>query len=853
MRDPARESGRLRVLADQLGRDVAFAWRRLRATPVFLVFAVASLSLGVGVTSAVFSAMTSLMWRPLSVADADRIAVLIGATPYGRQPTWRGPVLSRPDFDDLRATATSFSSLAATKLQQTTMTGAGLSEVPQVEAVTGPYFEALGVAASLGRVLQPADDRPGAPAVVVLGHRFWQTKLNADPAIIGRVVRIAGQPFEIVGVAQASFGGLGDQFMTVTAAWVPLVAAASFGPTPSSAAEAARRDRPELSVLGRLTPGRSVEEAGAELSAIGQRLDVVSPRRRRQANGSTAPLSRMWTAKTAADVNAEITDVQTPISAIIVGLVGLVLMVACTNLANLVLARGSSRRHEFAVRRALGASRRRLVQEQLAESVLLAGFGTVGAYLVTRYLLVALAMDLPVAQAFVIQITPRLDGRVLLVAGAAMAVSLVVFGLVPALHLSRVPLRAVLATEAGTGAPRWRTRRSLISWQVAISAAFFLVAGFGAEVIVAQARHDSGVDVDRLALGFVDFHQAPWNETTARRAIEAVLQEGRRQPAIDSLALSSGMPFGVPTGSYLDVTTLDKPFNGTQRGEVADLLAATPGIFRTLDVAILQGRAFDERDSATEPSVVVVSEHTARALFGTTAAVGRQILSRGAMNTTDRTTVTTRTIIGVARDTDTTFLFLRGESLVYLPFAQHYEPRLVLLARATGDPAPLVATLRRIVSHVDPDLAMDARAGTGPLMLTGMYVFIRILASLTASLALLALILSMVGLYGVLTHLVSRRTREMGIRMALGADAGRIRRLVLGDGLRPVLEGLALGLCVGLLARLAIRAQYRLPFGAMDVVALVLSPVPLVLSALLACYLPARRACHVEPNVALRE
>lgn len=815
------------------------------------MFAVASLALGVGVTSAIFSAIQSILWTPISVQDPQQLVVLVGMTSYGNSPTFHGPVISRLDFDDVRAEATSFSSLAATAVQLPAMTGDGLSVVPLIETVSGSYFDTVQVSPALGRVLQPADDRPDAPAVVVLGYRFWQTTFAADPSVVGRMVRIAGRPFEVVGVAAESFGGLSYQMLTLTQAWVSLAAATAFSAALAPAPEDARRNRPQLSVVGRLAPGRSVQAAGVELGAISRRLDQAWPLRRGLPNGNTVSFARSWSVRAAADINQDVNNVQTPTSLIVVGLVALVLVVACTNLANLVLGRGTSRRHEFAVRRAMGASRARLVREQLIESLMLAGLGALGAFLVIRVLLTLLALDLPVAQALVVKLAPTLNGAVLVVATLAMAASLAVFGLAPALQLSRVDMRSVLAADAGAAAPRWRGRRHLISWQVAISAAFFMIAAFGSEVIVAQARHDSGVDVERLALGLVDFRHAPWTEARARVAIETVQQQGRQQPAIEDIAVASNVPYGLPLGSYLAVTTPDRPFSASERGDTCELIAGTPSIFRTLGISIVNGRGFSERDDAEAPAVAIVSEETARTMFGTTDVVGRRLLSRTGLAGSD-TAVTTLSIVGVARDTDVTRLFDRRGGVAYLPLAQHYEPLLVVVARAAKDPAPVVATLRRIVSEADPDLALTS-AGTGPLMLAGLYTLVRMLATLSASLAALAMVLSMAGLYGVLTHLIARRTREIGIRMALGADSGRIRRLVIADGMRPVAMGLAFGLLLGVLARLAIRAIYRVPLGPMDALAMTLALVPLIASALVASYLPARRASSVAPNVALRE
>ena len=603
--------------------------------------------------------------------------------------------------------------------------------------------------------------------------------------------------------------------------------------------------------MGRLAPGRTVQAAGVELGAIAKRLDQSWPLHRRLANGNAMTFARSWTVRAASDINADVNDVQTPVSLIIVGLVALVLVVACTNLANLVLGRGAARRYRFAVRRAMGASRARLVREQLIESVWLAGLGALGAYVVVRVLLVVLALDLPVSQTFVVKLTPTLFGTVLLVAAIAMAASLAVFGFAPALQLSRVDMRSALATEAGAAAPPWRFRRHLISGQVAISAAFFMIAAFGAEVIVAEAQHDSGVDIDRLALGLVDFRHSPWNEARARVAIDTIIQQGRQQPAIDDIAIASNVPYGWPLSSYLNITTLDRAFSASERGDTVELIAGTPGIFHTLGVQIVRGRAFTERDDADSPPVVIVSEELARSLFGTTDVVGRRLLSRQGLEATEAP-VTAVTIVAVARDTDTTHLFNRRGGIAYLPLAQHYEPLLVVVLEPSATRRQSCRRYGASWARPIPDLALTS-AGTGPLVLAGLYTLVRILATLSASLAALAMMLSMAGLYGVLTHLMARRTREIGVRVALGADPGRIRRLVIADGMRPVAVGLAFGLLLGVLARLAIRAVYRVPLGPMDALAMAVALLPLIASALLASYLPARRASNIAPSVALRE
>lgn len=310
----------LTSLLDQLAREARFSWRRLRSAPVFTAFAVASLSLGVGVTSAIFSAVQSVLWQPIDVPHAEEIAVLIGATPYSTQPTWRLPVMSRLDFDDARASATSFSNLAATAIQTLAMTGDGIASVPVVETVSGSYFDTVRVGAAVGRVLQVADDQPTAPAVVVLGYRFWQTTFASDPNVVGRVVRIAGRPFEIVGVAAESFGGLTYILTAKTQAWIPLEAAAPLLQPPATAmTEAVRRNRPQVGVIGRLAEGRSMQSAAAELAAISARLDRSWPLTRPLPNGNTTSFARGWTVKAASDLNQEVINTEVQATTIVVG------------------------------------------------------------------------------------------------------------------------------------------------------------------------------------------------------------------------------------------------------------------------------------------------------------------------------------------------------------------------------------------------------------------------------------------------------------------------------------------------------------------------------------------------------
>lgn len=837
---------------------LGLSWRRLWATPIFTLFAVVSLALGVGVTTAVYSVIGSVTRSGMDVRASDRIGVVVTNSSNGGW-SFRS-ILSRPDFDDL-ARMTTAGPLAASAAFYQSISEESVTEAEPGEAVTGNYFAVLGVAPSRGRLIQSADDG-GASRVVVLGHRFWRTRFAADPGVVGRVVRIGGQPFEIVGVAAEGFGGLTGRFASFTAMWVPLASAALFPSDAAPPKDPNDRRRGQLSVITALTGGTTAETMAAEVAAIGARLDAAVPVVRQTSEGAVAQvMPRRWSVRTLAAVKRDTTGGLVTAEVAVTAIVGLVLVVACTNLANLVLARGASRVHEIAVRRALGASRVRLVGEQLAESAILAVMGSIGAFLVTRVLLGWFGgASLAVGGGLVVQLDPVLDVATLTLAAVSLLASLIVFGLAPAVQLARVPLRPALSAEGGsTGRMRWRTRRTLIAVQVMIALSFFLMAAFAVRVVQDERAQPSGVDVDRLAMGRLDFWLPPWNEPLARDAVDRLLMLAPSQPGLESVAVMSGMPFGTTYTPGADVTTPDKPFLPDRKDyPFALLISATPSAFATIGVPIIQGRAFDARDTLGSQPVAVLSAFTARKLFGSTDVVGRECQLRfdthvvEAFSASSASHIVTALVVGIAGDTDTTNRGLRRYGVVYVPLTQQFKSMLTLVGRTNGDPAALVPTLKALVKRTDPDLAL-VRPDTAALTITGPYVLLGVVSQFAAGLAALALALGMAGLFGVLSHLVSRRTREMGLRMALGAEPRQIRGLVLRDGFQPVASGLTMGYLIAMAVRLLMRSVYDSPFTASDAVVFLLAPVPIILAAFIACYWPAARASRVDPNVALRD
>jgi predicted permease len=830
-----------------LGRDLSYGWRRLRATPHFTAFAVLTLAVGIGVTTAVYSVVRATLAPPSGVRDADRLVYLFH-TPCCSEPIHS---LAWPDFEDFRNRQTVYRSVAAFGTLRQTVAAAGGSETAFGEVVSGEYFNVLGINAALGRTLQPSDDRPDAPLTVVLSHGTWQRLFGAHPDAVGQTVRMAGHVFEIVGVAPPSFRGLFNSGMIPSAIWVPLQAATLF-PSLGVAERRDDRDRRWLSVVGRLKDGRTIGDAATEATLIARQLDAVFPIGRDLTDRRfRAPynISRPWAVRSMSDLKINISADQTVgwLAAVVMLSMCLVLMVACTNLANLLLARGSLRRQEMAVRLALGASRWRLLREGLVESAVLAAAGGVTGVALARVIVFALGTEMSVGPGATLFVEPRLDAVVLFVAFAATSLALLVAGLGPALQSARADIRSALLAETGAAAlPRWRARRLLIAGQVAVSVLLLAVASLFLGQILGESRIDNGLDLDRMVVAEIDFSEQGIDDTRVRQVVSDVLGQLSNRANVEAAAVSSGLPVGMTTpGGLLRAPDKDIAF--------VEFVAATPGIFKTIGVSIVSGRAFDERDAAGSEPVMIVNETTARKIFGTVSVVGRQLeVERRRWVGQPPQPPHTRTIVGVASDSDARVVGRRGDGVIYLPLNQQFETRLVFSARAAeGDSSELVGVMRSAIRAAGRDLGIT-RIGTGDAIATPPNIFARVSAGLAGVLGAFALLVALAGLYGVLSHLVARRTREIGLRMALGASRSQILTLIVRQGLSPIVLGVLAGGVLGWLARRSLQPSLSRLVPAADFLVLGAVPLLLLLIGVLASYLPARRAARVDPNVALR-
>ena len=831
---------RLPVSFTFLSRDVVVAGRRLAKAPVFAIFAISTLALGIGATTGIYSVVQAAMAPPAGVREVHEV---VNITHFPGSS--RG--LSIPDLEDYRARQTLLDSVAAWRHVRLSLAAGGRSHTAFGELVSGQYFQSLGVQPGLGRLIQADDDAVTAQPVVVLGHTVWLRVFDGRPDAVGQTLSVNGQPFTVIGVAPREFGGLFNNGLTATAAWVPLSTATTFR---YLGGERRLRDRGTqmVRVHGRLPSGVTLERVQAEVTAIAHQLDAEVPIHREGASPARRVQKRPWSVYRLADVkiNPDVAPFVDGLAVAVMVAVGLVLLVACTNLANLMLARGSARRHEIAVRLALGATRWRLTCEGATETLLLAIAGGAAGIAVARLLLVSIGTELDLGGGTLV-LEPQLDLGVFAVAAAATLLALVVAGVAPAWLASKGDARSALATDHPHAAlPRWRGRRLLITAQVAVSVLLLALTALFVSQIRTASRHDSGFDLDRLAVAHVDFIDQRVDEPRTRQIVDAVLGQLAPRPGVEAAFVSSGLPIGaINRTGYIT-----RP--GTDSVGVT-FVTATPEIFDALGVTIVSGRAFGGRDAAGTEAVAVVNETAARELFGAASALGQRLTVKRQDALGEPPQVAhERTIVGVASDSDAEVVGRRDMGVMYVPWSQHFDGRVAFSVRTDGDPADRLADLREAIAVAAPDLAVW-QLGTATHIAGPSNLFGEISAGVTGVLGASGLILALVGLSGVLSHLVARRTREIGVRVALGATTAQARRLVLRDGLPPVAIGIAVGAGVAAIAQRA--AQHFVPLMAppLDLQALATLAVLLLAAGALACYLPARRASRIDPTVALRD
>jgi predicted permease len=837
-------------MIDGLSKDVRFALRMMARNPGFTAVVVLTLGLGIGANAAMFSVVNTLLLRPLPVAEPGRLVVLHTTSLSGTSR-----VVSYPDYRSYRDQCGDvFEGILGHDLIHVALGHGDGNDLIWGEIVTGDYFGVLGIAPALGRGFLPEEDAsPGSHPVVVLGHTMWKRRFNADPRVVGGSVTINGRGYTVVGVGPEGFPG--TTFGLQMDLWVPMAMHAAVMPQSGTLLES--RGTRWLNAIARLRPGVTIERAGAAVATVARRLEAAYPE---DDAGVTVSLVPEREARFPVEARGAIALG----AGLALAVVGLVLLIACANVANLLLARSAARRREIGIRLALGAGRGRLVRQLLTESLLLSILGG-GAGL----LLALWASDLllgfkpPIPYTLAIDYAP--DARVIIFTSAITLLTGVIFGLAPALNASRTDLVTVLKGDAAGGrargsrhaaaAPRRMRagataralraplRSALVVSQVALSLVVLTCAGLFLRSLRNAGAIDPGFETRRVLLGTFDLGLLGYSEDRGRAFYRDLVERVAALPGVTSASLADNLPLDDNWNDVGPVVAEGQPVPADRQGIAAEYSVVAPGLFRALGVPLLRGRDIDEHDVAGAPDVAIINRTLADLLWPGQDPIGRRLR----IGLAD---APLREVVGVVGDIRYRTLGEGARPFIWRPVAQSYRSQMSILVRAAADPAGLLEPVRREIRALDAGLPVYGLKTMSVHMGHALW-WTRMGAALAATFGGLALLLAAIGLYGVVSYSVAQRTKEIGIRMALGARRADVLRLVVGQGMLLVLAGTAAGLLAALAAgRVVSSLLYGV--GAFEPLTLLAITVILCGAALLATWLPARRAARVDPMVALR-
>ncbi|HTC33764.1 MAG TPA: ABC transporter permease [Bryobacteraceae bacterium] len=812
-------------------KSLRHALRLLLKSPGFTLVSVCSLAIGIGATSAMFSFADALILRPLPVLEPSGIAAISTSS----SAAFANTALSYPDYRDYRDGNRSFDGLLASSVTSFGFkpNASALPKVTYGMYVSGNFFRVLGVQPALGRgFLESEDQAVGRDGVVVLGHDYWVSQFNSSPSAVGSTIWINGVPLTVIGVMPQQFTGI-DQFVKPSM-FVPI----AMFPRLSGADGLEKRDVRWLAVKGRLKPGVSIAQAAADMTGIGTRLEQMYPKSNR---------NQRVDVETEFQMRVKQSPPNAALVAMLLMLAICVLLVACANVTGLLLSRARARSREMAVRLAIGAARGALIRQLLLENLLLAMAGGLGGIAVA-YLGTSFFNSIPIPTDVPLAFHVSVDQRMLLFTIAASLISTFLFGLTPALQTTRLDLVSSLkaADADSSGRRRLWGRNSIVSGQVALSLILLIVSA-----VLLQGFHDElqqgpGFRTDHLWLTGFDTTPVHYSEDQSRRFYKDLLDHTRRAPGVRSAALVAGVPLlgGGSTPVVPEGYTLP---NGEQSISLPSNYVSD-GYFAAMDIPIVRGRAFLDSDRAETPLVAVVNEHFANHFWPKQDALGKRFHLRTATGPLVQ-------IVGIAKMAKYFWIAEPPLDFIYLPYTQEKNPAMTIVAQTDApDASTLAPVLREVVRGIDPNMPVfDART---------MQDFYRqravrtpdIIAESVAGLGTMGLILAMVGLYGLISYSVSRRRREIGIRMAIGADRRKVIRMILGQGLVLGSIGVAIGLIVSFfVCRAVMTVAWVASFDHMNYGLFPAIAIPLLAITLLATFGPARRASLVDPMRALRD
>jgi putative ABC transport system permease protein len=803
---------------ETLWQDIRFGFSMLRTRPGFTAVAVIALGLGIGANTAIFSLINSVLLRPLPYPEAERLVMLEENDQDGKSST-----TSYATSKDWRERSQSFENISAIRDWNITLTGEGEPEMLHGMRVSSNYFSVLAIKPELGRGFLPEEDRPATRRVVVLGHALWERSFGSDVEIVGKPIALGGQTFTVAGVMPKGFEDLvSEQLFQRADLWAPL----GYDETLPWACRTCRH----IHAVARLKRGVSIEQAGVEMNTISQNLLLEHPHDYAVAGVTIISLLDKFVGAVR------------PALYILLGAVGLVLLIACANVANLLLARATQRQKEIAIRSALGARRGRIVRQLLTESVMLSVVGAIVGLMLVWWgidLLVALSPPTILRLKEV-----NVDARVL---GFTLSLSLItgiIFGLAPALQASKLDLNTALKEGArgSTGAGH-RLRNLLAVSEIALALVLLVGAGLLVRSFVRVLDVTPGFEPANLVTMNVSANGTRYADDAKVRAFyDDVVQRVSALPGVEAAAVVSNLPLGGNKDMY-GFHVEERPMANPEEAPSVERYVVSPGYLRAMHIPLMAGREFTEQDGPNAPFVVLISESTARSIWPNENPIGKRVRMGGPNGPL-------RTIAGIAGNVSHYGLDMPPGLEAYVPEAQWTNSDMQLVLRTPADPKAIVEAVRSEIRAVDKDLPIYRVATMDQLVSTsvGQRRFTLILLSLMAA---LAATLAALGIFSVISYSVTQRTQEIGIRMALGAKSSDVLKLVVRQGISLALIGVTIGL--GAAAALT-QVMSSLLYGvsARDPITFAVIAVLLMGLAALACYIPARRATKVDPMVALR-
>jgi putative ABC transport system permease protein len=821
---------------ERVWQDVRYGGRVLAGSPGFATIAVLSLAIGIGANCAIFSFADALLLRPLPIARPGEVFT-VGSTANLEALGASSLVSSYRDYVDIRDRARSFVGLSAFR-GVTVGFATDPRATPKLKLgmlVSGNLFSLMGVEPTIGRAFTLEEDQvPGRDAVVVLGRTMWEQEFASDPGVLGRRVRINGGEFTVIGVAPPEFTGL-NQYVR-SDFFVPLMMSQRLANDPKHQV-LEDRDARDLRLKGRLKPGVSQREAQAELTTIAADLERAYPETNK---------NRRLAIRTELQARIDQSPPDAMLIAMLSTLALAVLFVACANVAGLLTSRAPARAREMALRLAIGAGRGRLVRQLVTESLLIAvaggmlGLG-VGYAGMTLFRQIELPTDLPVALSF------QMDRRALLFSLAVAAASAVIFGLVPALQATRTDLTAVMKASDSVAPGRRRRwgRAVLVGGQVAVSVVLLVVALFMYRGFRQQLANGPGYRTDHLLMMSFDTSLLHYTDAQSRQFFDQVAERARAVPGVQRVTMATSVPMSNDSIGFETVVPEGFQFPPGKDNATVVSSRIDEHYFDTMGLTILQGRNFTVDDAAGKPPVAIVNQQFAQHYWPGQDPIGKRLQTVG----DDKAWFQ---VVGLAKTSKYIFIAEAPTEFVYLPHRQKKQQEMILLAQSAGDPATLAAPLRDVVRGLDANMPIyNVRTMEQFYRMRAVSIF-NVLVGTVAAMGLMGLGLSIVGLYGLVSYAAARRTREIGIRMAIGADRGAVSLMVLRQGIVLAVVGLVLGLVASVGAGELLRAAFPTGDNQRDTGALLIV-VPIVLTVtFLAAYVPARRASRLNPVQALR-